>query len=241
LLVLVTRPRAQAEATAVALRALGHEPLLDPMLVIEPLPPPDLTGQENIAAVVLTSANAVPALPASLKDRPVFAVGPATAEAAKAAGCRDVRVGSDDGLALAGLVSRALPTWTGAVVLHLAAEEVREGLEAGLRNAGLSYQHIVAYRTVPSARLSPATSQALVDGRLGGALFFSPRTAAVFAAHVRAAGLAEGSRGAVAACLSRAVAAELRDLPWRAVRVAAARDQTALMALLADGSPKASC
>jgi uroporphyrinogen-III synthase len=184
LLVLVTRPRAQAEATAVALRALGHEPLLDPMLVIEPLPPPDLTGQENIAAVVLTSANAVPALPASLKDRPVFAVGPATAEAAKAAGCRDVRAGSDDGRALAGLVSRALPPGAGAVVLHLAAEEVREGLAAGLRDAGLAYRHVVAYRAVPSARLAPATSRALVDGRLGAALFFSPRTAAVFAAHV---------------------------------------------------------
>jgi uroporphyrinogen-III synthase len=235
-LVLVTRPRAQAEVTAAALRALGHEPLLDAMLEIEPLHLPDLAGREDVAAVVLTSANAVTALPASLAGLPVFAVGAATAAAARAAGCRDVRAGSDDGRALAGIVASALPPGAGAV-LHLAAEEVREGLEAGLRAAGLAYRRAVAYRALPSAGLAPATGRALAAGRLDAALFFSPRTAAVFAAHVRTAGIGEGLRATFAACLSPAVADEVRGLPWREVRVAAAPGQAALLALL--GTPAA--
>ena len=240
MLVLVTRPRAQAEATAQALRALGHDPIIDSMLEIEPLPLPDLAA-EGVAAVVLTSANAAPALPAALKALPVFAVGSATADAAREAGCRDVRAGSDDGRALARLVRGALPPPSGTV-LHLAAEEVRDGLEAGLREAGLSYRRVMAYRAVPSPGLAPATSQALAAGRLGAALFFSPRTAAVFAAHVRAAGLGWGLRDAVAACLSRAVADEAQSLPWwREVRVAATRDQTALLGLLAYPGAKPSC
>ncbi len=239
MLVLVTRPAAQAEATAAVLRALGHEPLLDPMLVIEPLPLPDLTA-EGVAAVVLTSANATPALPATLKALPLFAVGRTTAAAARAAGGGDVRAAPDDGRALARLVRQAVPSGAGTV-LHVAAEEVREGLEEGLRDARLVYRRVTAYRAVPAAKLAPATSEALAAGGLGAVLLMSPRTAAVFAAHVRAAGLERGLHGTLAACLSRAVADEVGGLPWRAVRVAAARDQTALMALLADGSPKASC
>jgi uroporphyrinogen-III synthase len=107
-LVLVTRPRAQAEVTAAALRALGHEPLLDAMLEIEPLHLPDLAGREDVAAVVLTSANAVTALPASLAGLPVFAVGAATAAAAGPPAAATRAGGSDDGRALAGMVSRAL-------------------------------------------------------------------------------------------------------------------------------------
>lgn len=198
------------------------------MLVIEPLPLPDLPAPD-VAAVVLTSANAVPALPGALKLLPVFAVGRTTAAAAGAAGCPDVRAGPDDGRALARLVRDALPAGT---VLHLAAEEVREGLEAGLREAGLCYRRVTAYRAVPSPGLAPATSGALMDASLGAVLLFSPRTAAVFAGHVRAAGLGHGLRGTLAACLSRAVAGEAAGLPWREVRVAASRDQTALLDLL---------
>lgn len=231
MLVLVTRPRAQAGATVRALAAMGHEALVEPALEIVPLPFPE--PAEPVAAVVLTSANAAAAVPGRLRGVPVFAVGAATAEAATRAGCGDVRAGTDDGCALAGLVRASLEPRDG-VVLHLAAEEVREGLEEGLAGAGFAYRRVAAYRAVPSAGLSATARSALTAGRVGAALFLSPRSAAVFAGHARSAGL-EGRLGAtVAACLSEAVAAEIRDLPWRAVRIAAARDHTALLAVLAD-------
>lgn len=230
---LVTRPRAQAAATARALAAMGHEALVEPVLEIVPLPVPE--PAEAVAAVVLTSVNAAGAVPEGLRGLPVFAVGAATAAAARRAGCADVRAGTDDGRTLARLVRADLDPGSG-VVLHLAAEEVREGLGEGLVGAGFTYRRIAAYRAVPSPGLSAGARSALAEGRVGAALFFSPRSAAVFAGHARAAGL-EGRLGsAVAACLSRAVAAEIRDLPWRAVRVAAARDHTALLAVLADAT-----
>ncbi len=74
-----------------------------------------------------------------------------------------------------------------------------------------------------------ATEDALRTARLDAVLLFSPRTAALFAALVQAAGLEPGLRRVVAACLSPAVAAEVAGLPLRAVRVAEARDQKALL------------
>jgi uroporphyrinogen-III synthase len=63
--VLVTRPSPDAEATAVLVADLGFEPVLAPMLVIERLAAPKLPAR--IDAVVLTSRNALPMLPASLR------------------------------------------------------------------------------------------------------------------------------------------------------------------------------
>ena len=77
----MTRPREQAAETARLLRAAGHEVLIDPLLEISPLPPPMLEPGE-VAAVAVTSANAVPALAHCPRDLPVFVVGEATAAAA---------------------------------------------------------------------------------------------------------------------------------------------------------------
>src|SRR5436305_15154041 len=91
---LLTRPEHDAEHTAAVLRAHGHEVLLAPMLRIEPVVPIDF-GTDAFAAVVMTSANAARALANHLRrdelqKLPAFVVGRRTAEAARAAGFRDV-------------------------------------------------------------------------------------------------------------------------------------------------------
>ena len=92
MLVLVTRPHEQAAGTARLLERMGHAVLLDPVLEVRPLPftPPQV---EAVAALAVTSINAVPALARSRPDLPVFAVGEATAAAARAAGRSDVAGG----------------------------------------------------------------------------------------------------------------------------------------------------
>ncbi|MDP6883999.1 MAG: uroporphyrinogen-III synthase [Rhodospirillales bacterium] len=83
---LVTRPRDDAEALAGPLAALGIEILIEPLLGIRYRdgPPPDLAG---VQAILATSANGVRALVRRCDDRDVavFAVGDATARAARAA------------------------------------------------------------------------------------------------------------------------------------------------------------
>jgi uroporphyrinogen-III synthase len=80
--VLVTRPRAQADALAERLEALGHEVVLCPLVEVEPLgdDPVDVSGYDW---VVVTSVNGARELRRRLRGTPrrVAAIGRATAAA----------------------------------------------------------------------------------------------------------------------------------------------------------------
>ena len=229
--VLVTRPREQAGTTAEALAAMGHEALIDPVMRIEPLPLPDITP-DGVAAVVVTSANAARRLPAQLCRLPVFAVGAATAVAAREAGATDVRAGDSDGRALADLVGRTVRPAAGEI-LHLAGTKVRPGLEEELRAAGYAYRRVPAYRAIPCPALGEATRGVLAKDRLDAALLFSPRTTAIWRSLVEAAGLQDRLGRVIAACISEAAAAELTGLTLADVRIAPRPEQTALLRCLA--------
>lgn len=230
MLVLVTRPRQQAEATARALEALGHRVLIDPVLTIRPLPRPDLPA-EKPAAVAITSVNAVPALTWIDPAVPVFAVGAATATAARAAGRAEVQVAAGDGYALAALVVDRIGPAAGAI-LHLSGADVREGLEAALVAAGYVYRRQAVYAAVPADGLAAAVTAAISERRLGAALFYSPRSADVWVQQITRLGLADRLSATLAVCLSEAVAAPLARLPFREIRIADARDEEALLRCL---------
>jgi uroporphyrinogen-III synthase len=227
MLVLVTRPREQAIRTARDLAAMGHEAILDPVLEIRSLPLArlDLAG---VAAVAITSANAAHALAAVPAGLPVFAVGGATAAAARVP---EARVAAGDGRALAGLIARTLGPGAGTV-LHLSGAEVSDGLAEGLAAAGLACRRVVVYEALPTGRPAPETEAALREGRLGAVLLYSPRSARLWAEAMGCADLAGRLAAVTAVCLSQAVAAELRGLPLREVRVAAKPDQDALLRCL---------
>src|SRR5215207_2067037 len=96
---LVTRPGDDADRTAGALRARGHEPVAVPLLAIEFCAPAEL-GAGPFAAVVMTSANAARAIAAhaqrtALVALPLFTVGAHTAEVARDTGFATVT--SSDG------------------------------------------------------------------------------------------------------------------------------------------------
>src|SRR3954470_739249 len=159
MLVLVTRPREQAAATSALLAAMGHETLIDPVLEIRRLPLPRMS-LADVAAIAVTSANAAPALAGMPAGLPVFAVGAATATAARAAGRNEVHAAAGDGADLARLMRQSLPS-TAGVVLHLAGHNVREGLEAGLVEAGYRYRSAVVYEAMPVPTMPPAGASAL--------------------------------------------------------------------------------
>lgn len=199
------------------LRHVPHEPI----------------SPEGIAAVVLTSANALPGLDEPLRQLPVFAVGQATAQAALAAGCTNVIAGPGEGVELAALVRDRIPPEAGTI-LHVCGEDVRDGLQQALEAAGYRYARLVVYRAEPATRLAPRTIEALTRRELDAVLFYSPRTARTFAELVAREGLTEQLRSVSAVCLSEAIAQEIRHLPWRSIEVAARRDQSALLACLED-------
>jgi uroporphyrinogen-III synthase len=228
--VLVTRPRQQALSTARRLHQAGYRVIIDPLLTVQPMPH-ILPPIEEVAAVVLTSANAVLSLDRRFTRLPVFAVGQATAAMARRKGWREVLSAGGDGADLVELVRRTLTPDAGAV-LHPSGEDVRSGVGDGLQAAGYDYRRVVVYRAVAASALAGRTTRVLDEDRLDAVLFFSPRTGGVFKELVTGAGLAPKLGTTAAICMSEDVATRVRTLPWRSVAVAERRSQEAVLACL---------
>ena len=225
--VLITRPRADAGTLAQALEMRGHQVLIEPLLTILPIAGavPDLAG---VQAILLTSAHAVPALAGADPGRPVFAVGEASARAARAAGCGDVRAAGGDALSLARLIIAQCRPADGAL-LHLAGTDVRPGLAEALLAAGFGFRRQAVYRAVAAVALSQPTIAALRARAIDAVLLFSPRSAAIFADLIAGHDLSGWLGQTEAICLSDAVAAACHRLSWAAVRIAAQPEVEALL------------
>ncbi len=231
--VLVTRAKADAAALAGELAARGHSAVIEPLFTIVAGPEAalDLSG---VQAVALTSANGARALAGrtARRDLPVFAVGDATAAAARAAGFAEVESAGGDVALLAALIVSRLDPGAG-LVLHAAARQVAGDLKGRLEQAGFAVRREVLYEAVASKAFSPKTAAALRGGRIDAVLFFSPRTGRTFVRLLAESRLTPVCGGISAVCLSAAVAEEIKRLPWRALLVAAQPTQAALLDSLA--------
>jgi uroporphyrinogen-III synthase len=230
---LVTRPRAEAESLGEALMARGIGALVEPLLEIRyrDVPPPDLAG---VQAILCTSGNGVSAFARLSRERsvPLFAVGAASAARAHAAGF--ARVASADGKIgdLVRLIGERLRPDAGQL-LHIAGSEVAGDLVGQLRARGFAVERAVLYEARPAAALSAATIRAFDAGAIDFALFFSPRTAAIFVRLAAGAGIAEAAMRQVSAVsISAAADAALEPLPFRDRWIAERPDQPSLLAKL---------
>jgi uroporphyrinogen-III synthase len=230
---LVTRPEPDNQRTAAALRALGHEVLLAPLLRIEAVADADL-GPPPWSAVLLTSANGARAAArhprhGELRALPVLTVGPGSAEAARAAGFADVTSAGGDGRDLARLAAQR---FGGARVplLYLAGEDRARDLAGELAAHGLSVRTIVVYRAAAATAFPPEVRAALEQGRIEGVLHFSRRSVDSYLACARE--LIGRALTPAHYCLSARAAEPLRAAGAAAVRVAAQPDEARLLALV---------
>lgn len=194
----ITRAEPGAARTAARLQALGLEPVVRPLLAIETLAP-DLPALDDFAALAFTSVNGVAAFAALTprRDRPVFAVGDATANAARAAGFE--RVDSADGDLAA--LARRIATSAAGSVLAAVAEAPAGDLGAVVRQAGgqVAVQAVAVYRAHATGAAPPDAFDAV--------LIHSPRAGRALAGASQAA-LAH----AAIAAISPAAAAPLKAL-----------------------------
>lgn len=229
---LITRPREDAEPLAAVLRAKGYEPLVEPLLTIEPVagPPLHLSGVQGL---LFTSANGVRALAARTprRDLAAYAVGDATARTAREAGFSRVESAAGTVEDLAVLVARRCRPEDGPLV-HAAGTAVAGDLAGVLDGLGFQVERQVLYAARPSETLGQDTIRALYAGTIDAILFFSPRTAASFVRLARRAAVTDRLAGLTVLCLSEAVADAARTVPWRRVLVAERPDQPSLFALL---------
>ena len=174
---LMTRPRGQAEQFVADLRASGAEvevvyaPLLD-IALTGPLP-----AQDRWAGLIFTSVHGVRAWVAlgGRTDIPAFAVGERTARAARDAG---LRVTSADGNADT-LISLLLDRNPRTPLLHVRGTHSRGDVARRLKQAGLPAQEAIVYDQREQDQ--PAKAISVLSGdRPVVAPLFSPRTAALF-------------------------------------------------------------
>lgn len=179
----ITRAEPGAGVTAERVRALGHDAVVAPLLEVQTLPDVriDLDG---VAALAFTSANGVRAFAEATGARTlnVFAVGAATAKAARAAGFKSVLSADGNVEALAGGIAMRRSELRGAV-LHAGAAELAGDLTGALERHGVAARRLVLYETAPVV-LSDATAEDLV--RCDAVLLHSPRAAQVLARLLRA-------------------------------------------------------
>jgi uroporphyrinogen-III synthase len=229
---LVTRPRAEAVALAEALDRRGIEAIIEPLLDIRDwdAPAPDLA---DVQAILCTSANGVRALARRSRERGIalFAVGEATAARARAEGFAQVESARGDVDDLARLARERLRPQHGRL-LHIAGSDVAGDLAALLRDAGFAADRVVLYEARPVAGLSAPTVAALRSGLIDFALFFSPRTATVFARLAEQAEVSAGLRRVIAVSISAAADRALGELAFGARVFAERPDQESLLAAL---------
>jgi uroporphyrinogen-III synthase len=230
--VLITRPQRQGERTAQRLIELGHE------AVMMPLSEPVHDGAAAIAALAkttgalaITSAEAVRALSdqaASLTqhlDRPLYAVGNATAEAATAAGFRTVKAASGDGGDLADLIAAEI---TGSVT-YLAGRPRAETFEKRAAELGLELVIAECYRMEPITPGSDAR-ETLQQSPPEAILLYSRETAIGLFRFFNP--LPEWLTAARILCLSEAVAAAVPARLQKNLRIAVMPDEQSLLSLL---------
>lgn len=228
--ILVTRPLQDGEEIARRLAEMGHEALVAPLLAVRFLEGEalDLSG---VQAVLVTSANGVRALARRTADRavPVFAVGPQSAEAARREGFFSIRSADGDAMALAHAATGWAKTDRGSL-LHASGEDAGTALCQRLAAQGFSIRRETLYRMEKAPELPLPAVEALYKAQLHAALFFSPKSAQLFAECVARAGLSTDRL--IAICISANTAQALKDLAFAEIRIAAEPNQAALLAAI---------
>lgn len=221
----VTRAEPGAARTADRLTALGFTPLVAPLLTLAPLPGAldAAPSPDAVAVLALTSPNGVeafaPLIP-RFRDHPVFAVGDATAEAARAAGFADVRSAAGDIHALARLIAAEAPP---GPLLAPGAREPAGDLPALLPDRPV--QRLPIYAAFETHAPAPEFFDAV--------MLHSPRAARALASELPR----PASSGRIAICISEAAAIPLRPFDLAEIRIAAAPDEPGMLSAL--GKPAA--
>ncbi len=209
--IVILRPEPGASATLERATTQGLKPIKVPLFEIEPVAwtAPDIASFDGL---LVTSANAIRQAGAGLeqlKPLPVYAVGRATAEAAKTAGFEVAKVGPARVRGLLRMIDSDLR------LLHLAGEDRID--------PRLAWQTIIVL-PVYRARAIEDVDPAPIDGAV--ALVHSPRAGARLAEVAR-------DRSTISVAAISPAAAEACGKGWDSVSSVAKPSDIALLALAA--------
>ncbi|MEI9430038.1 uroporphyrinogen-III synthase [Mesorhizobium sp. Cs1299R1N3] len=231
--VLVTRPEPGASRTARKLEEMGFEPLLLPLTETMALPVDAKAVPDDVAAVAVTSANAVRHTPrdlmAMLSNLPCHAVGKRTAEAARDAGFLSVSEGPGDAEALADCMGIA---FSGKAIVYLCGRVRFPAFEQKLEAAHVQVHAVETYDTIAVSYSDEAILPLISGQSVDAVLLYSAKAAAAMQVLASRPALQKVFEKTRVFVLSVRIAAAFGDSAGKAVRVAARSDEEALLALL---------
>lgn len=232
--VLVTRPEPGASETAARLEALGFEAVVLPLTRIIPLdtgPVPDPLG---VDAVAVTSVNALrhasPAMIAILSGKPVFAVGDATAEAARQSGFAAVSSASGTAVDLVAMIAARMPA--GSRILHLAGRDRTAGFAEALHERAFDVTTIEVYSAEKVSYPTDFLIETFAAGPIWGTPVLSTRGAVFLGELAVDPELAHIFERTWFFCISKKVAEVLAPAVGDRVSVSTEPTEESVMALL---------
>ncbi|WP_027144598.1 uroporphyrinogen-III synthase [Mesorhizobium sp. WSM3626] len=231
--VLVTRPEPGASRTARKLEEMGFEPLLLPLTETTALPVDAKAVPNDVAAVAITSANAMRHTPgdlmAVLSNLPCHAVGKRTAEAAREAGFLSVIEGPGDAEALAAGMGIA---FSGKAIVYLCGRVRFPAFEQKLKAAHVQVHAVETYDTIAVSYSDEAILPLIAGQSVDAVLLYSAKAAAAMQVLASRPALQKVFEKTRVFVLSARIAAAFGDSAGKAIRVAARSDEEALLALL---------
>ena len=230
--VLVTRPQPGADRTAGRLVRQGHVPLVLPLTATAATDPGAAPEAGAYDAVAVTSQAALRHLPTAWRQAighlPLYAVGAATADAARPDWQSGVVSADGDAAALAQLLRAHIPH---ARLLYPCGRTRTPFLEERLAAAGMKVHTVEVYDTRRLA-VSPSKAESIIGDGIDAVLIHSAESAAAIADFMSQAAVAPLFEQSRLLCISSRAARALGDGFDDRIAVAAHPDEAALLALL---------
>lgn len=219
--ILVTRPQPVADEFAQRLRREGFFVYVAPMMEYVEVDAA-LDGLQRYQALVFTSAQAVQIFSERSSERqlPVFTVGDATARAATKAGFSHVHSAKGDGDDVVALIREKAASLALKKILHLCSDDTPADIGRALSPEGIKVIQLQLYKARFIKEFPEDVARALRQKEIDTVTLFSARTAANVVKLMRQKELHGLSATLEAICISARVADELKELPWRGIRVA---------------------
>lgn len=230
--ILLTRPSEDGRETARLLRERGFDVIHHPLIRIRHLPgdAPDLSSVQGVLA---TSANGARALAAralaarvteSVTTLPLYAVGDATAQAARTCGFTSIHSADGNLESLAELVRQKVNPQAGTL-LHATGNKRAGDLQSMLSRNGYRIEIATFYTSETIRTLHPEVAAMLGTDDIQIVMLYSPRTAQTYARLITDMRVSYTSR-LLHSCLSPMVAQALGSLHLRSDQIAIAARPT---------------
>ncbi len=222
--ILITRPKEDAEVLAAALQEMGFNPIIEPLLTIEPIYKDKKLLESLLAknpqAVLITSKYAVVALAhmTALRNISILTSGETTAACAREAGFKNVASVNDTARVLVEYILKHFEPKNGSI-LYVRGAEVTEDIEGQLSEKDFSIESVIVYNARPASEFSGNLIEKINRGGVDAVVFFSQNTANTYIKHAVANQLAGAHQNMIAICLSEAIAGTIRQLPWKDIAI----------------------